>query len=211
MGLRDSDRFAHLWRAAARIQYFWRCKLHQKRRSWQAIAAAHTAAQERWRRGVVATEECSAQTEGRTGGLVVTQDAWTQASPAVQHPAVPAARPEDYAPHRQRPRAVTTVAAEASEAQNAWLAGAAGSPPTDAEVAVVFQSFPAAPRTPPGRERMAAPRESPSDRADAALESGWESGADDSGVPVAGCAKAPVPGWNSGSEHDDSSVDDPDL
>ena len=79
-GLRDPASFARLWAAAVRLQHFWRCKLYQQRRSWAALAAAHAAMQEKWRRGLVASDDRATQTmSGGMGRPVVTSDATTQA------------------------------------------------------------------------------------------------------------------------------------
>lgn len=137
--LRKSDRFAHLLRAALRLQHFWRCKMYQLRRSWQSIAKAEAAAQAKWRRGPIALEDSSVQTEGRAGGLVITHDAWTQASAAPRLSADSSVLNQDYGPLRKRARATTANTEENIAAKNAWMVGAAGSTPTAAEVAFVFR------------------------------------------------------------------------
>ena len=100
LGLRDLDRFAYR-------QHFWRCKLYQLRRSWQAIAAAEAAAQAKWRRVPIALEDSSAQTEWRAGGLVVRHDAWTQASAALRPSADSCDFTEEYGPLRKRASTAT--------------------------------------------------------------------------------------------------------
>ena len=155
-GLRDMERFCCLWNAALRLQHFWRCKLYRMRRSWQALATAEAATQAKWRRGPVALEERSIQTDGRGSSLVVTYDAWTQASAAQQ---LPLALSQDYGPLRKRARASTAETPEVIAAQNAWMAGAAGSAPTTDEVAFAFRSFP---DLPPRQRVRARTQNSPS-------------------------------------------------
>ena len=150
----------------------WRCKLHQMRRSWQAIAAAESAAKAKWRRGLAAVDDGSTQTEGRAGHLVITQDAWTQAGAALHSSANSSGIPIEYGPRRKRARAAAVDPAEDIAAQNAWMAGAAGSTPTAAEVAAVFLYFLALPCSPPDREQRLVHRDLAAYRAGVAVVSG---------------------------------------
>ena len=129
------------------------------------------------RRGLAAVEDGSAQTEGLAGWLLITQDAWTQACAALRPSADSVGLPLEYGPRRKRAREAAVDPAEDIAAQNAWMAGAAGSPPTAAEVAQVFRSFPPVPRSSPDRGQRPTPSDPSVSRAGAAAESGWESGA----------------------------------
>ena len=152
---------------------------------------------------------------------MITQDAWTQAGAALRPSADSFGLPLEYGPRRKRARAAAVDPAEDIAAQNAWMAGAAGSSPTAAEVANVFRSFPSLPRSSPDRGQRFTLSDPYAPRAGAAAYSGWESGAEDDGGTqssaaldargrlglcrrrAAGrCDKGSALGWSSGSEHD---------
>ena len=161
-GLRDRARFDSLCEAARRLQHFWRCKLYRLRRSWQAIARAEAAAEAKWRRGPVALEDRTVQTEGPAGGLVITHDAWTQANSGPRPSADSPGFSQEYGPLRKRAKAAIADTAETIAAQNAWMAGAAGSAPTADEIDFVFRSFPALDRGPPRTRPLARRPSAPS-------------------------------------------------
>ena len=152
---------------------------------------------------------------------MITQDAWTQDGAALRPSADSLGLPIDYDPRRKRARAAVVDSAEDIAAQNAWMAGAAGRPPTAADVANVFRSFPPFPKASPDHGLRFTLSALSVPRASAAAESGWESGAEDDGGTQSSAAldargrlglrrrraasrgdNASVLGWNSGSEHD---------
>ena len=172
------------------------------------------------RRGLAAVEDGSAQTEGRAGLLVITQVAWTQAGAALRPSADSIGLLLEYGPRVKRSRVAAVDPTEDIAAQNAWMAGAAGSSPTAAEVANVFRSFPSLPRSSPDRGQRFTLSDPYAPRAGAAAYSGWESGAEDDGGTqssaaldargrlglrrrrAAGrCDNAAALGWSSGSEY----------
>ena len=113
--------------------------------------------------------------------VIITHDAWTQAGAALHSSANSSGIPIEYGPRRKRARAAAVDPAEDIAAQNAWMAGAAGRPPTAADVANFYRSFPPLPRASPDRGQRFTLSDPSVPRVGAAAESGWESGAEDDG------------------------------
>ena len=140
-GLRDPASFARLWAAAVRLQHFWRCKLYQLRRSWAALAAAEAATQEKWRRGLVASDDRATQTmSGGMGRLLVTSDATTQAGVEPLRAERDGGFPADAGGERKRPR-LQQANARPEPGVMAWQVSTASVLPTTAEVDRILSSI----------------------------------------------------------------------
>ena len=140
-GLRDPASFARLWAAAVRLQHFWRCKLYQLRRSWAALAAADAATQEKWRRGLVASDDRATQTmSGGMGRLLVTSDATTQAGVEPLRAERDGGFPADAGGERKRPR-LQQANARPEPGVMAWQVSTASALPTTAEVDRILSSI----------------------------------------------------------------------
>ena len=124
MGQRDPERFAQLWRAALRLQHFWRCLLHHKRASFGALAAARAVDRARRQRGLVTTDEIGTQT-----------DFAPQAAPAMHSS-------ESDGLRRKRPRATGTAPTALPDNIRGWILGSAGGLPRDSDVERVLLSNP---------------------------------------------------------------------
>ena len=140
-GLRDPASFARLWHAALRLQHFWRCKLYQLRRSWAALAAAEAATQEKWRRGLVASDDRATQTmSGGMGRLLVTSDATTQAGVEPLRAERDGGFPADAGGERKRPR-LQQANARPEPGVMAWQVSTGSVLPTTAEVDRILSSI----------------------------------------------------------------------
>ena len=146
MGQRDPERFAQLWRAALRLQHFWRCLLHHKRASFGALAAARAVDRARRQRGLVTTDEIGTQT-----------DLAPQAAPAMHSS-------ESDGLRRKRPRAMGTAPTALPDNVRGWILGSAGGMPRDSDVErVLHAGYPRAPLAPlaPAARSLPLPRVEP--------------------------------------------------